>query len=220
VEGGVSVAVVFDLDGTLVDSMPDIAAAVNRMLAGIGEHPMDRSEVQTYVGNGAPTLVRRVLAARGVTDDRRAGLFSAFLADYTAHSSDLSAPYPEVPETLTRLAKDGHRLAVCTNKPADAARAMLDALDLSRHFGVVIGAGTLPQMKPDPAPLLGAINELGGGPALFVGDSEVDLHCGANARVPVALFDGGYLRDPAALPLAAFRFGRFSELPALVKSLP
>ncbi|MFM2355005.1 MAG: hypothetical protein RLZZ528_741, partial [Pseudomonadota bacterium] len=168
-----SVAVVFDLDGTLVDSMPDIAAAVNRMLAGIGEHPMDRSEVQAYVGNGAPTLVRRVLAARGVTEDRHASLFPAFLADYTAHASDLSAPYPEVPETLTRLAKDGHRLAVCTNKPAAAAQAMLDALDLSRHFGVVIGAGTLPQMKPDPAPLLGAINELGGGPALFVGDSEV-----------------------------------------------
>ena len=214
-----SVAVVFDLDGTLVDSIPDIAAAVNRMLSRIGEAPMERAQVQSFVGNGAPTLVRRVLGARGVPEDRHPGLLAEFLPDYAARAAEISAPYPGVVEALSHLTAHGHRLAVCTNKPHEAAVAMLRDLDLARHFGAVIGAGRLPTVKPDPEPLLAAIADLGGGPALFVGDSEVDLHCGVNAGVPVALFTEGYLRDPSAASLATHRFAHFDELAGIVASL-
>jgi len=213
VRGPVRGAVIFDLDGTLIDSLPDLAAAVNRMLAGEGQPPMAAAEVQSHVGNGAPVLVARVLAARGIDTARGAALTTAMIADYTRHSTDLTRPYPGVLAALRTLADAGFRLGLCTNKPAAPTRAILADLGLADFFGTVIAGDTLPQRKPDAAPLLAARAALGGGASLYVGDSEVDAACAANAALPFALFTRGYLHCPSDQVTATVRFDDFAELP-------
>jgi phosphoglycolate phosphatase len=210
-------AVIFDLDGTLVDSAPDIHAAVNRLLADVAEAALSAETVKSFIGNGVPTLVARVLAACGHGPDpaRQADWQAGFLRHYEAESATLTQLYPGVTEALSALDKKGHQLALCTNKPELPARKILRAFGLDGFFPVVIGGDSLPQRKPDPAPLLAAAAGLEG-PVLFVGDSEVDAETALAAQVPFLLFTEGYRRAPVhALPHAA-RFGRFSDLPALV----
>lgn len=207
--------VIFDLDGTLIDSVPDLAAAVNRMLAAESQPPMALAEVQSYLGNGAPVLVARVLAARGIDLARQAALTAAMIADYTQHSTELTRPFPGVRAALSALAADGFRLGLCTNKPAAPTLAILADLGLADFFGAVIAGDSLPQRKPDAAPLLAARAALGGGPCLYVGDSAVDAACAANAALPFALFTRGYLHCPPDQVAAALRFDDFADLPVL-----
>lgn len=207
---------VFDLDGTLVDSAPDIRAAVNRMLAGEGMDPLDLPTVTGFVGNGMPKLVERVMAAKGIDPARHQELTRLTLEHYNASPSALTRPYPGVPQALATLEAAGHRLAVCTNKPEAPARAILADLGLAGHFPVVVGGDTLPVRKPDPAPALACIEALGGGPAAFVGDSEVDAETAKAAGLPFYLFTEGYRKSPvAALPHRA-AFSDFAELPGLI----
>lgn len=213
-------AVIFDLDGTLVDSAPDIHAAVNRMLADAGQAALPAQTVNGFIGNGVPALVARVLAACGQEPDpaRQAEWQAGFLRHYAADSTTLTQLYPGVTAALSALARDGHQLALCTNKPELPARKILRAFGLAGLFPVVIGGDSLPQRKPDPAPLLAAACGLDG-PVLFVGDSEVDAQTALAARVPFVLFTEGYRKAPvSALPHAA-RFARFSDLPALIVRL-
>ena len=213
-------AVIFDLDGTLVDSAPDIHAAVNRLLADLGEAPLSFQTVKSFIGNGVPTLVARVLAACGHDPDpaRQAEWQAGFLRHYEADSTTLTQLYPGVTEALSALLDHGHQLALCTNKPEGPARHILDAFGLAGLFPVVIGGDSLPLRKPDPAPLLAAADGLAG-PVLFVGDSEVDAETALAAQVPFLLFTEGYRKAPVhALPHAA-RFDRFSDLPALIARL-
>jgi phosphoglycolate phosphatase len=213
-------AVIFDLDGTLVDSAPDIHAAVNRLLADLGEGALSAQTVKGFIGNGVPTLVARVLAACGHGPDpaRQAEWQAGFLRHYEADSTTLTQLYPGVTEALSALLDQGHQLALCTNKPEGPARHILRAFGLAGFFPVVIGGDSLPQRKPDPAPLLAAADGLAG-PVLFVGDSEVDAETALAAQVPFLLFTEGYRKAPVhALPHAA-RFDRFSDLPAQVARL-
>jgi phosphoglycolate phosphatase len=213
-------AVIFDLDGTLVDSAPDIHAAVNRLLADVGEAPLSIQTVKSFIGNGVPTLVARVLHAcgHGPEPARQTAWQALFLRHYEADSTTLTQPYPGVSEALSALLDQGHQLALCTNKPEGPARHILDAFGLTGLFPVVIGGDSLPLRKPDPAPLLAAAGGLAG-PVLFVGDSEVDAETALAAQVPFLLFTEGYRKAPVhALPHAA-RFGRFSDLPALIARL-
>jgi phosphoglycolate phosphatase len=211
------VSVIFDLDGTLIDSVPDIHATANRVLADEGLEAQSLPQVQSFVGRGVPHLVSRLLAAAGQTPDpaRQARMVAAFLAHYET-AFDLTEPFPGVPQALDRLAAAGHRLAICTNKPEAPARTVLRHLALDHHFPVIIGGDRLPQRKPDPAPLLLARRENGGGPALFVGDSDVDAETAAAAGLPFLLFTEGYRTAPVeALPHAG-RFAHFGDLADLV----
>jgi len=213
-------AVIFDLDGTLVDSAPDIHAAVNRLLADVGEAALSAETVKSFIGNGVPTLVTRVLAACGHDPDPAllAAWQAGFLRHYEADSTTLTQLYPGVTEALLALDQKGHQLALCTNKPEQPARKILRAFGLDGVFPVVIGGDSLPQRKPDPAPLLAAAAGLAG-PVLFVGDSEVDAETALAAQVPFLLVTEGYRKAPvSALPHAA-AFGRFADLPALVARL-
>lgn len=207
---------VFDLDGTLVDSAPDIRAAVNRMLAGLAMDPLDLATIIGFVGNGMPKLVERVMAAKGIDPGRHGDLTRVTLDHYAAAPSALTRPYPGIPQALAALEAAGHRLAICTNKPEAPARAILADLGLARHFPVVVGGDSLPVRKPDPAPALACVEALGGGAAAFVGDSEVDAETAAAAGLPFYLFTRGYRKSPIeALPHRA-AFSDFADLPGLI----
>ena len=207
---------IFDLDGTLIDSVPDIHAAVNRMLFGEGLAPLDLPTVTSFVGNGLPKLVERVMAARGIDRAQHQKLTQVVLHDYMTTGAALTRPYPGVPEALEALKAVGHRLAICTNKPEAAARMVLAELGLAHHFPVIVGGDTLPVSKPDPAPALETVRAMGGGAATFIGDSEVDAATAQAAGMPLYLFTEGYRKSPIeALPHHA-AFSVFADLPGLI----
>ena len=213
------VHLVFDLDGTLVDSAPDIHAAIGRMLGDEGHAALDLVTVTSFVGNGLPKLVERVIARVGMDMAEHPRLTKAALAHYNAASSDLTRPYPGVVTILTALLQAGHAMAVCTNKPEAPARAILRDLGLERFFKVVIGGDSLSVTKPDPAPLLACIAALGGGPTVYVGDSEVDAATAVAAHVPFALFTEGYRKTPVADLAHDATFSDFHKLPAVLAQM-
>lgn len=210
---------VFDLDGTLVDSAPDIHAAVARMLADEGQAALDLATVTSFVGNGLPKLVERVIHKVGLDPRDHARLTKRTLDHYAAASSDLTRPYPGVVAALTALQHAGHAMAICTNKPEAPARAVLRDLGLAPFFDVVIGGDTLAVAKPDPEPLRASIAALGGGTTLYVGDSEVDAATAVAAAVPFALFTQGYRKTPVADLPHQFAFSRFEDLVDYVSTL-
>lgn len=207
-------AAVFDLDGTLVHSAPDIARAVNAVLADEGVAPLSLEAVTGFVGAGAPVLIARVVRATALPPALEPALLARFLALYE-DAVDLTTLYPGVPEALDRLAAEGWRLGLCTNKPVGPTRSVLRHFGLTDRFATVIGGDSLPVKKPDPAPLRAAVAALGNPPTVFVGDSETDAATAAAAALPFLLFTEGYRQTPAeALPHAA-RFSDFTTLPGL-----
>ncbi len=211
-------AIVFDLDGTLIDSVPDLGAAVNRTLAAEGQAPMPLGEIKTYVGDGAPVLVSRVMVARGIDPSRHKELTDRIVGDYTANAAVLTRIYPGVTEALTVLRERGHPLGICTNKPGGATHSVLAALKLDTYFDAVIAGDTLAERKPHPAPLLAAFEALGG-PGLYVGDSEVDAATAVAAGCPFLLFSEGYLRVPREEIAVTAEFATFADLAALVAGM-
>ncbi len=206
-------SVVFDLDGTLVDSAPDIQAAANRMLETEGLAPLDLPTIVSFIGNGLPKLVERVMRVRGLDPGWHRELTQVTLDFYNRASADLTRPYPNMIASLETLAEAGFALGVCTNKPEAPARAILRALDIERFFGVLVGGDSLPVKKPDPAPLQRAFDSLGQGASLYVGDSEIDAETAERAGVEFALFTQGYRKLPVEEIVHAFRFDDFAALP-------
>ncbi len=192
---------VFDLDGTLVDSVPDLAAALNRVLARHGLAAFAEAEVAAMVGDGAAALLARAATARGTSLPR--DVLHEFVADYSARTAEVSRAYPGVATTLEILAARGWRLAVCTNKPEAPARALLAALGLARFFAAVGGGDSFATRKPDPGHLLGTLAAAAGTPdrAVMVGDHANDLRAAAAAGIPAIFAGWGYgPADGAAIP--------------------
>jgi len=191
----------FDLDGTLADTLADIAASVNHVRARYGLPPLDLATVRAMVGDGARTLLGRALAELQAGPDRTLPerAFACYFAHHQGQCTVLVQPYPGVRAHLTRLHGAGHPLAVVTNKPESFARRILAHLQLAELLPVVFGGDSLPSRKPDPAPLHAALQALGQPPGrgTMVGDSEQDLRAGkaAGLRTIACLF--GY--RPAAL---------------------
>lgn len=184
--------ILFDLDGTLVDSAADLHAAADRMAASLGIPPFSRAEILSWIGDGARALITKALASRHRAFDEDA--FQAFLADYTANAAVETEAFPGVAATLARLREQGFRLAVCTNKPEGATRALLDALDLAGHFDAVGGGDTFPFRKPDPRHLLATLQAAGGSreATLMVGDHRNDVEAAKAAKLPVVFATWGY----------------------------
>lgn len=219
-KGGMSRAVIFDLDGTLIDSAPDIHAAANRLMDRHGFAPFSPAETRSFVGSGVPHFIACCLRARGQGDDDalHAQLVEQFVADYETAVS-LTRVYPGVGRALAALAGMGHALAICTNKPERPARAVLAHLGLDAHFGVVIGGDSLSTRKPDPAPLHAAIAALGARDVIYVGDSEVDAETAARAGVPFALYTEGYRKGAVADMPHRSAFADFADLPEIVAKI-
>ena len=209
--------ILFDLDGTLVDSLPDLAASLNRVLTGEGIAPFTMEDVSGMVGDGLAALLAGALAARGRSIDR--ALLIRFRRDYFDSVAVASRPYPGVPETLAFLAGAGWRMAVCTNKPEDAARRLLAALDLAPYFGAVAGADSFPARKPDPGPLLGALATVGGKPAraIMLGDHANDIAAARAADVIPVFALWGYGR--AGMADGVLTLSSISALPPLAEDL-
>src|SRR4051812_27214903 len=146
-------AFIFDLDGTLVDSVPDLRAALNEVLRERGRRPLAADEVRRMVGDGVPALVERGLAATGDTKELEAAE-ARFLALYEAAPAALTRAYPGVPETLARLVASGARLGVCTNKPQKATIGVLEGVGIAGFFTAILGGDAVPSKKPDPRHLL------------------------------------------------------------------
>jgi len=189
----VTQALIFDLDGTLVHSAPDLHAAANLMLKAHGREPVSLKTIISFIGNGVPKLVERCLLATGDARDL-SGAVDLFHDLYLANLTTLTRPYPGVMEALDQARTAGHRMAICTNKPHQAARQLCDNLDLSQFFDVVIGGDSLAQRKPRPEPLFEAVRQLGPDRAdsLYVGDSITDFRTAEAASLRFAFFQGGY----------------------------
>lgn len=211
--------IVFDLDGTLIDSAPDIHACVNAVLRENGIPLLPLGRVRSFVGGGVELLWSRIIAARHIDPVDRPILIAAFMARYH-DATALTRLYPGAAEALAALAELGHPLGLCTNKPLGPTRSVLAHFGLTELFGAVIGGDSLPEKKPHPAPLRATFAALGTGGAppdgLYVGDSEFDAGCAAAVPVPFLLFTEGYRHTPVEDMTHHARFSRFPDLVRLV----
>ena len=214
------IGLIFDLDGTLIDSAPDIHAAANKVFVSKGLQPFPFTVVRDFIGNGVGVLVSRLLAHQGLpaSGDLHRAMVADFIMIYE-EAVDLTVLYPGVADALQHLSGLGHPMAICTNKPEGPARSILGHFGLLEHFAVLIGGDSLPQRKPDPAPLLAAQSRLATSQVLFIGDSEVDAETATAAHVPLALYTQGYRKTPAEALGAKVIFDHFDALPGLVAQL-
>ena len=210
--------IAFDLDGTLIDTAPDLIGTLNWLLAEEGLTPLGLDEARPFIGRGARWMIERGYQAAGAPLEatRIQPLFDRFLVHYNAHIADESRPFPGVVAALEALKADGARLAVCTNKLTGLSRTLLDALDLSRLFDAVVGADAAPAAKPDPRHLEAAIAAAGGSKdrAILVGDAATDAGAARAAGVPLILVTFGYTETPAAELEPDILIDHFDALPA------
>lgn len=207
-----------DLDGTLVHSVPDLAAALNRLMRARGLAGLTHSETALMVGDGVARLVERAFAARRLDPD--AAAVAEFSADYGANAAVETRAYPGVAQGLRSLAGDGWRLAVCTNKPEAIARSLLAALELEPLFAAIGGGDSFPLRKPDPRHLLATLRAAGGEPgrAVMAGDHANDITAARGAGLPCIFAAWGY-GPPAMADGAAAVAESFSELTAIARRL-
>ncbi len=217
-------ALVFDLDGTLVDSAPDIGAAINKVLREDERPILDPATVISFVGDGAAQLVRRAFAATGPAPQEHDldALLTRFMAHYHAAPATLTTPYPDVDNVLSQLKRAGHRLGVCTNKPDTLITAVLEGTGLARHFDAAVGPDKVTHRKPDPAHLratLDAMKVASGAPAIMVGDSVNDVRTAHGLNLPCICVTYGYTHGRIEDWGADLLIDRFADLPAALKRL-
>jgi phosphoglycolate phosphatase len=216
-----SPALIFDLDGTLVDTAPDLLGALNAILIREGRRAVDHADLRHLVGYGARTMLAEALRMTGgpVHETRLPGLIDDYIAHYRKHVAVASRPFPGVEETLTALKAQGAKLGVLTNKPQELTDLLLPALGLDAYFDAIHGAGRYSYNKPDARVFHHVVDELGGGPALMIGDSITDVQTARAANVKVILVSFGYTPEPAHTLGADAVVDRFADIPATVAKL-
>jgi phosphoglycolate phosphatase len=209
---------VLDLDGTLVDSAPDLAAAMNRRMKQRNLAPFTRDEIVPMIGDGVRMLMMRAFAARKATFDEAE--LEAYIADYTANSTVETRLFPGVIETLRRLIDAHWLIAVCTNKPSEAARSVLSVLGVTPFLAAIGGGDSFSTRKPDPGHLLGTLRAAGGRAeaAVMVGDHANDVRAATAAGIPCIFAGWGYGSAAMAVGAASIATA-FSDLPAITENL-
>jgi phosphoglycolate phosphatase len=206
---------IFDLDGTLIDSKQDLIHSVNAMLRESGRRELAEETISGYIGHGAPQLVARALGD-GCTEEERQRALQFFLGYYETHKMDTTCAYPGVAETLEKLSSVP--MAVLTNKPVRISVRILDAMGLSKYFRAIYGGNSFQTKKPDPLGAMTILRELGAEPreALLVGDSEVDVQTARNAGTLAAAVNYGFgVHDRKTYP-ADIYLERFGDLVTLL----
>lgn len=216
-------AILFDLDGTLIDSAPDIHAAVDELLGANGFAPLPFARVKAMIGHGTRKLVERAFAAVGVTLDEAAldAKYEQMMPIYNSHLVDRTRLLPGVADTIGQLSNRGLRLGVVTNKPQRPTETVLSHFGIAPYFGAVLGGDCGLERKPAPDMLLGALRMLGAdiGGAVMVGDSEADVQSARAARLPAIALAGGYTNIPVDELGADAVIQAFAELPAALTRL-
>lgn len=212
-------ALIFDLDGTLIDSKQDLIHSVNAMLRELGRADLSEDVISGYIGHGAPRLVARALG-EGCTEEEHQRALEFFLKYYELHKMDTTHAYPGVAETLAKLGK--LPMAVLTNKPVRMSVRILDAMGFSKYFRAIYGGNSFETKKPDPLGAMTILKELGAEPheALMVGDSDVDVRTARNAGMLAAAVNYGFgVHDREECP-ADIYLERFEELVELMNRGP
>jgi len=211
-------SIVFDLDGTLVDSAPDIHATAVKMLADEGKAALDLETIRSFIGNGIPKLVERVSKTcdLDLSAENQTRLLKSFVKHYGDAPAEHSVVYPGVFELLDTLQAEGYALGVCTNKQEGLSNAVLEELGLAKYFPVVIGGDTLPVHKPDPEPLHHTFSALKSRHKFYVGDSEVDADTAKAAGVMFAVYTQGYRKGPVSEMPHQFAFSHYDALHQII----
>ncbi len=215
--------IVFDLDGTLIDTAPDLIDTLNTVFAREGLAPVPYETARNFIGGGARAMIARGVEAEGLVfpPAKLEQMFADFLAHYGEHIADRSRPFPGLIDALDELAADGHRFAVCTNKLERLSILLLDALALSRRFAAICGQDTFGMQKPDPEVLRRTIRAAGGDPerAIMIGDSVTDIRTAHAAGVPVIAVDFGYSERPVAEFNPDRIISHFTQLPTAIAAI-
>jgi len=215
-------AIVWDLDGTLIDSAPDLGTALNELLREHGQQEHHTHDVRTMIGDGVAKLVGRGFAASGhiVKDAQLSRLVRRFMTIYTECATDQTRPYPGALDALRKFGNAGIRQGICTNKPEAITRQILSDLSMARHFDAVVGGDTTPRKKPDPLPLRYCLQAMGVHPidSLMIGDSAVDVATAKAVNVPIGLVRHGYAREPVENLPADFLVSDLSSLPDILNN--
>jgi phosphoglycolate phosphatase len=212
--------IVFDLDGTLVDTAPDLLAALSHCLADTGLPPIDPKLFHAYLGMGGRAMIERAFRQgnKALAADQHEKLITTFLQHYTDNIPGTSQPFPGVLDAMKRFADAGWKLAICTNKFEKLSHALVGGLGIDAHFASNCGADTFAWRKPDPRHLLSTIEQAGGDRdlAIMVGDSKTDIDTAKAAGVPVVAVDFGYTDQPVATYEPSMVISHYDQLTVAV----
>ena len=215
--------IIFDLDGTLINSIPDMCREISLFLKKHDRRALTEEETVSIIGNGAPVLLKGAFSLTGerIKENDMPDLLAAWLDQYGKAEMAETRPYPYVVETLNKLKENGCRLAICTNKPPKPTEMILTKLDLKKYFDVILDADALPERKPRPEPLWEAVRRMGGtnDSAVMVGDSETDAQTARAAGVPVVLLSYGYTHIPYEELKPDALIDSFVDLPDIIERL-
>ena len=209
--------IVFDLDGTLIDSAPDIQNIANASLAKIDVEPITLEETHLFIGEGIQNFIEQMRKARDVSDEYQKLLLEDMTARYE-NAVELTVMYPGVLEALSTLAQS-HQLGICTNKLHRPSIAILKHLKIEQYFKTIWGGDNPLARKPNPAPLKAAFDDLGSGFCIYVGDSEIDAETAQRAEVPFILFTQGYRKIPVDQIPHDIALNSFSQLATKINEI-
>ena len=210
--------IVFDLDGTLIDSVYDLHGIANSIMDEEGLDHITLDQARDFIGNGVKVFVAKLCTSRNIAREDNDRILQMFMLRYE-YAVHLTKPYPNVEQSLQILIDRGHDLGVCTNKPLAPCNAVLKHLHLDRYFKTVFGGDSLTVCKPDPAPLHAAFSKLPEGPELYIGDSDVDAETAQRASTPFLLFTEGYRKSKIEELSYSMTFSDFADLPDQVETM-